>query len=312
MSPVAGPFKMLTGASAAYGLTEGAAQASVISLTPLGRRIVAPTVEGDDEVAKREAFLKPVIIGKFLRHYDGSSLPSAVVAKNVLVEMGVPEASSEMAYRLILEGADSLGLLADINGKKYVQLDGVAPPRERQASPATKGGSEAEDEMAGDGHDPIVQDPPLETPLRQQPVDSDRVFITHGSNRDIVNQLKEILTFGKFNPIVSVDKESVSKPVPDKVMDDMRGCYAAVIHVGAEMRLMDPEGNEHNIINSNVLIEIGAAMALYARRFVLLVERGVTLPSNLQGLYEVRYEGDKLDYEATMKLLKAFNEFRAA
>lgn len=51
-------------------------------------------------------------------------------------------------------------------------------------------------------------------------------------------------------------------------------------------------------------------MALYGRRFILLVEKGVSLPSNLQGLYEVRYEGAKLDYEATMKLLRAFNEFR--
>ena len=51
-------------------------------------------------------------------------------------------------------------------------------------------------------------------------------------------------------------------------------------------------------------------MALYSRRFVLLVERGVVLPSNLQGLYEVRYEGEQLDHEATMKLLEAFNDFR--
>lgn len=56
--------------------------------------------------------------------------------------------------------------------------------------------------------------------------------------------------------------------------------------------------------------EIGAAMALYGRKFILLVEKGATLPSNLQGLYEVRYEGDKLDYDSTMKLLKAFSDFR--
>ncbi len=60
------------------------------------------------------------------------------------------------------------------------------------------------------------------------------------------------------------------------------------------------------ILNPNVLIEIGGAMALYGRKFILLVEKGVSLPSNLQGLYEVRYEGDRLDYEATMRLLKAF------
>lgn len=39
--------------------------------------------------------------------------------------------------------------------------------------------------------------------------------------------------------------------------------------------------------------------------------RGATLPSNLQGLYEVRHDGGKLDYASTMKLLKAFNDFRS-
>jgi hypothetical protein len=52
-------------------------------------------------------------------------------------------------------------------------------------------------------------------------------------------------------------------------------------------------------------------MALYKKRFILLVEDGTTLPSNLQGLYEARYSGGKLDYDATMKLLKTFNEFKS-
>jgi hypothetical protein len=42
----------------------------------------------------------------------------------------------------------------------------------------------------------------------------------------------------------------------------------------------------------------------------LLVQDGIRLPSNLQGLYEVRYKGEQLDGEATLRLLEAFNEFR--
>ncbi len=61
---------------------------------------------------------------------------------------------------------------------------------------------------------------------------------------------------------------------------------------------------------SNVLIEIGAAMALFGRRFILLVREGVKLPSNLQGLFEVRYTGDTLDGEATIKLLEAINDIK--
>ena len=38
---------------------------------------------------------------------------------------------------------------------------------------------------------------------------------------------------------------------------------------------------------------------------------GVKLPSNLQGLYEVRYQGDTLDGAVTIKLLKAINEMKS-
>lgn len=137
-----------------------------------------------------------------------------------------------------------------------------------------------------------------------------RVFITHGKNKKILDQVKEIVAFGKFEPVVAQERETGAMPVPDKVMDDMRSCHAAVIHVGVDGILVGRDGKEHPQVNGNVLIEIGAAMALYGRNFILLVEEGAKLPSNLQGLYECRYSGDELNMPATMKLLKAFNEFR--
>jgi predicted nucleotide-binding protein len=137
-----------------------------------------------------------------------------------------------------------------------------------------------------------------------------RVFITHGRNVKILEQVKEMVGYGKFEPVVAQEHETAAKPVPEKVMDDMRSCQAAVIHVSSEGVLKDKDGKEHAQLNGNVLIEIGAAMALYGRQFILLVEKGVKLPSNLQGLYECRYKGNELSGEATMKLLKAFNAFQ--
>lgn len=151
---------------------------------------------------------------------------------------------------------------------------------------------------------------------REQPAsvstnsDNRRVFVTHGENGRILSQVKELLAYGKLEPVVAMEHETAAKPVPKKVMDDMRTCGAAVIHVSAESVLYDEStGKRVPQINGNVLIEIGAAMALYNERFVLLVEDGVSLPSNLQGLYECRYEGEELSMPAIMKLLKAFNEF---
>ena len=148
---------------------------------------------------------------------------------------------------------------------------------------------------------------------RQKPMisaeNSSRVFVTHGKNMKIRDQVKVIIEFGQREPVVAMEHETSAKPVPQKVMDDMRSCGSAVIHVSAEGLLYDDAGTAFPQINANVLIEIGAAMALYRDRFVLLVEEGVDLPSNLQGLYECRYSGDELNLEATMKLLKSLSEF---
>ena len=137
----------------------------------------------------------------------------------------------------------------------------------------------------------------------------DRVFITHGSNSRILEQVKELVAYGRFEPVVAKEHETAAKPVPQKVIDDMKKCKAAVIHVATEGVLRQQDGTEVRQINGNVLIEIGAAMALYGATFILLVQQGVELPSNLQGLYECRYEGEELNMEATMKILKALSEF---
>ena len=113
------------------------------------------------------------------------------------------------------------------------------------------------------------------------------------------------MAFGKFDPVVARDRDTA---FPRDVMDEMRGCDTAVIHVGADEMLFGGE-NEEPRISGDVLMEIGAAMALFGRNFILLVEEGVTLPSNLQGLCACRYSGQQLDMPATMMLFKAFNEF---
>ena len=92
------------------------------------------------------------------------------------------------------------------------------------------------------------------------------MFLTHGKNRTFIESMKKLLAFGKLEAVVSAERQSVSQPVPDKVMSDMRSCGAAIIHVDDEMRLLDKSAQEHVILNPNVLFEIGAAMALYWRR----------------------------------------------
>lgn len=59
IQPKSSNFRMLTGASIAYGLIKGGAQAPLIELQPLAIRILRPTKDGDEVAARREALLKP-------------------------------------------------------------------------------------------------------------------------------------------------------------------------------------------------------------------------------------------------------------
>ncbi len=211
----------------------------------------------------------------------------------------------------IAQGAD-LGILT--LGRRGMptrfDFDGEATLRFIHGSATDLESVEATDDSTERGYPIVEDDVDSRDPELEDPSDNgNRVFITHGRNRNILGQVKELVEYGKYEPVIAMEHETAARPVPQKVMDDMRACKAAVIHVSAERILHDDDGNEVPQINGNVLIEIGAAMALYGDKFVLLVEEGLNLPSNLQGLYECRYKGDELNMSAVMKLLKAFNEF---
>lgn len=314
VQPSTGGFRMLCGSSIAYELTEGGYNATEIKLTPLAKRILRPTIEGDDLAAKREALMRPRVIREFLTRYNNSPLPKDNISQNVLNDMGVPMDRAPEILSLIIGGAESLGLITEIKGKRYVDLNGITPP--------------SANEVAEPEHDtePITLLSPAPANLTRASTSPEatqaasisvpdatklrRVFITHGKNKEFVEPIRQLLTFGEMEAVVSVEKQSVSQPVPDKVMNDMRSCGAAIIHVEDELNLIDNEAKEHVVLNPNVLIEIGAAMALYGKRFILLVKEGVKLPSNLQGLFEVRYTGNALDGNATIRLLQAINDMK--
>jgi predicted nucleotide-binding protein len=314
ISPTSSSWPALTGSAIAYGLTEGGVNANKIKLLALGRKLVAPEAEGQDLDARREAILKPRILKEFFERYRRAKFPNDAIAGNVLKSLGLPADRIETALEVVKANGRYAGIIRDTPTGPFVSLDSPGVP----APTATPETPEHEDHESIAGVPKLDASqagaPPVATPARAtQPgfdPKSNRVFISHGKQRGIVAQLKELLTFGNFEPVVSVERESTAIPVPEKVFEDMRSCGAGVIHVGGEGKYLDKEGNEHSKINDNVLIEIGAAMALYGKKVVLLVEKGVTLPSNLQGLYRCDFEGDRLEYESTMKLLKTFSQFR--
>ena len=313
MAPNGSQIQVLSGASIAFGLIEGGAQAATISLTDLAKQVLRPKQEGEDLSAKRVAMMRPRVYSEFLRRYNGSPLPRQDIGQNVLEDLGVPRDKTAEVLDRIITSAQSVGFIEEIKGKQYVSLQGavgsIEPSEEGAASTDTL-------EVAADLNVERLTEAvegKQSSAIAVAIVDDERrkrVFITHGKNRAVVEPVKKLLEYGELDPIISVERQSVSKPVPEKVMDDMRSCGAAIIHVDVEQIVIDKDGNEHVSLTPNVLIEIGAAMAFYGRRFILLVREGVKLPSNLQGLYEVRYTGDAVDANATIKLLEAIKDIK--
>ncbi|HEX4156166.1 MAG TPA: TIR domain-containing protein [Acidobacteriaceae bacterium] len=312
VQPSSSNFRMLTGAAIAYGLTSGGYNADTISITPLAMRIVRPTSEGDDTAAKREAFLKPRVIREFLQKYDRAPIPRDDIARNVLMEIGVPTDRTAEVLSLIVEGARELGFLQQIKDRTYVDLSSAKAPVEGKAMDTASTNASEKDlgstvEQAAEPNTPppaVVTRPPDDAARLR------RVFISHGKNRALIEPIKKLLLFGEFVPVAEIENQTVSQPVPTKIMTGMRSCGAAIIHVEDERRLLDDRGEVHVELNENVLIEIGAAMALYGERFILVVKEGVKLPSNLQGLLHLRYRGDTLDVNETVTLMEAMKDMK--
>lgn len=300
ISPGSSAYRVLLSSSFKYGLSMGSYKSDYISVTTLGNSIVAPTSPESRQKAIVQAVLAPETFKSIYEYYKGKKLPEQQYFENAVTrEFGVPKAQAAKCYSVFLANMEYAGLLRKASTGDWISSETIA---NKTSTP----------EPFADESEGMENNEEVAVPTAPPPIDNEnrKVFITHGKDQKIVDQIKKLLTFGGFDPVVSEENQTTAKPVPDKVMDDMRACSAAIVHVGAETTLLDSEGKEHQIINQNVLIEIGAAMALYNRRFILLVERGVNLPSNLQGLYEVRYSGSELDHDSTMALLEAFASFR--
>lgn len=200
-----------------------------------------------------------------------------------------------------------------------LDLDRAAVSSFIEAGPATlpwdetPDAEEAEAELVdggADDEDPPEQPTDLEAagPKAPQHAEPFRVFISHGSNHDVVEQIVDMLGVAEIEPEVAVAEETTAIPVSEKVLNSMRRCQAGIIAVTVDEGLKDEDGNY--TLNNNVLIEIGAAFVLYDQRVVLVWDKRLPVPSNLQGLYRCEFEGDELLWKAGMKLMKAIQGFK--
>lgn len=305
ISPTTNSWRTLTGAAVAYGLTNVGYGADKISLQELGRRATAPTEEGDDINAKAEAALKPKVFAEFFTKYNKSKFPPDNIAKNVLQhDFLVPVDWVVDVLETLKDNGTYVGFIHQTKTGLFVSTDDLKP------SPVTLSSSEPEKEIKKE-HEKVESEGESQniqqiTAKQSTDLGGFKVFISHGKNMNLVDQAKDVLELYDIEYEVAVEEETTAIPVPQKVLGAMRRCQAGIMVVSAD----DDAAALSGTINNNVLIEIGAAFVLYDQKVVLLWDKQLKVPSNLQGLYRCEFEGSQLSFAAGTKLAKAVKGFR--
>lgn len=292
MQPSSGGFRGLLGAAIGYGLTEGGPNASEVSLTPLGTRVVAPTEVDDDMLALRDAALKPTVANQFYTRYDGSPLPPKNIAQNVLATFGVPTDRTGDVYELLIQNARHVGFLKSIKDKEYIDIGGPLDAPYSTAPVKDDAGVHMDDDE--DGSDAEVSATTSSAAAASAPSHKNAIFVGHGGNKKPMEQLVKILDEYGIPHKEAVDEPNRARPIPQKVADTMRECGAAILVFTADKEYFDKDAASIWRPSENVSHELGAASVLYGDRIVVFKEKGIELPSNFSSVGYIEFEKDKL------------------
>ena len=306
VQPSSGSFRVECGAAIGYGLTEGGPNAPEISLTTLGKRMVAPTEVDDDKVALREAAIKPTVANQFYTKYDGSPLPPKNIAQNVLATLSVPADRTSDVFDLLIENARYVGLLKTIKDKEYIDIGGplnglAAGPRSASATPEPAPDESGLVVGGEDVEEAQIQPPkpPATTEKKKRP---NKLFVGHGRNKKPLDQLTKILRDLSIPYLVAEDEANVGRPISQKVRDTMDQCGAAILIFSADIEHFDKDGNSIWHSSENVSHELGASAVMYDDRVILFKEKDVNLASNFSGIGYIPFEKDRLDAEMSALL----------
>jgi predicted nucleotide-binding protein len=306
-SPTSSSFRELVRSSQRYGLTnESFTQelTKAISLTPLGNSTVAPTPDENTSALKRKALETPDIFQKVLASLNGKIIPPPDVVKNMLIRnYHLDKADAEACYEILMQNINELELSEDIQGKIYLRLDRLGAFTK---TPTEVGGEKEEGPIETSEKEKLAKKEALPIPQEKVPW----VFISHSKNKKILDQIRQMLSFGNFKYEIAEERETTAIPLSDKVFGLMLKCNCAIMNISADE---EKRQGETYGINENVLIEIGGAFLHYEKRVILVIDKKLKdhLPSIIQGLTAIFYEGDELSWNDGMRLQKALTEFRS-
>jgi hypothetical protein len=131
--------KYLFWAAKAYGILTKETTGQIFSLSETGRKIVAPTYDGEDREGILKAVLTPTLLSKFYTDYNGHPIPGPSHFPNVLeTRFGIPRDRVAEATTIILDNAAFAGILEDTGtGENRINVSGSSLPAPSPDAPAS-------------------------------------------------------------------------------------------------------------------------------------------------------------------------------
>jgi predicted nucleotide-binding protein len=308
-SPTTGLYRELLRSAQRYGLTNESYTndlTNTISLTALGQSLAAPNPDENVNVLKRKALETSDLFRVVLASIQGKIIPPADSFKNMLIRNHhLDKEDADACYEILKKNIDELGI-ADIVGKNtYLRLDKLGTGQALQITPVDSASTDEGQNVASFSQQTQVTRP--SPPVIEVKVP--RVFISHSKNKNILNQIKQMLEFGKFQYDIAEERETTAMPLSDKVFNIMWECNCAIINISADV---EKKHEDTFGINENVIAELWGAYLHYRKRVILVIDKRLKekLPSIMQGLTAIFYEGDELSWGDGMRLQNALSEFR--
>jgi hypothetical protein len=292
MTPTSGSWRNLCGSAIAYGLTNGGYAADSISLTALGRRIVAPLSEGDDVTAKVEAGLKPKILNDFFQKYDKAKFPKDEIARNVLISMGLPKDRAAAALETLRKNGEFCGIVIPTKTGPFVTVTGGGAVKSSISTDDSLEGEESSSPMEADGHG---EPPP---PVPEQPSSPRQLFVAHGKNAKPLDELRKILDQFKIPYRIAIDEAHSGRPISAKVATLMRNCSAGIFIFTKDEQLINTKSETIWRPSENVVYELGAGNVLWDSKIIVLKENGVNFASDYQDIGYINFDSGELASKA--------------
>jgi predicted nucleotide-binding protein len=147
-------------------------------------------------------------------------------------------------------------------------------------------------------------------PEKQEGAIPPKVFIAHGGKSASLNKLCSFLEALGVGPLVAEIEPSEGRSTEGQVNKYMRQAHCAII-LATYGHIVDEETHEKHP-RLNVVDELGRCRKIFPHRTILLLEKGVDLPSNVSGIVRERFTKQNME-KAFIKVaveLRAFGLIR--